>query len=158
MKRRRPGLVTTFAITNMLFAVLLLSCGIKNAIAACKMEFTGVDVRPLKQKIMQENVPGYAAYPIGNLAISIVLAVGFAVSGVGLMLMQGWGRFLAMGCAALCLVYQLMDTLYILVWVNPANAKFWDNAPLKAGGLASVIDTVTTLMWTLLVVLYTGLL
>ena len=63
--------------------------------------------------------------------------MGLAASGVGLLFMQPWARFVALGSGALLVVYRLLETIYIIVWVNPATAKLVDLSPFRVGGTST---------------------
>jgi hypothetical protein len=142
MKPRRPGAVTAFALLSLLFGVLFLMCSVWGLIPS-KVEWNGVDITPRKQAYMSNAVPGYAFYQIGILVgLRLLLGVGFIASGVGLLQLWGWARFLAMACGPLLILYQLFGTIYELALVNPALNKFNADAPIRLGNWFSVVETV----------------
>src|SRR5579864_4260611 len=106
MRRHRPGSVTTFAILNLVFGGLLLTCGLLS-IPEQKMTVNNQDISQQLNDFMAGEIPGYAVWRFGSLAIDLILGVGFIVSGVGLLQFRGWGRVLALVCAGLAIFNQL---------------------------------------------------
>src|SRR5437868_5953563 len=119
MRRRRPGSVTTFAVLNFVFGFLLVICGVV-AMAKTEGEITINGVRQDMNEHLQDQVPGYAAYPVISLIARLLLAAGFIVSGVGLLQIQNWGRILAVVSAGSAIAYQLFESVYELGFVLPA--------------------------------------
>jgi hypothetical protein len=145
MKRRRPGSVTTFAILNFVFAGLLLICGV-NSMAGNKGDAT-ITVNGVRRTIdlndhLRDEVPGYGAYPVITLIVSLLLAAGFIVSGVGLLQVQNWGRILAVVSAGATIGHQVLDGIYELGFVLPAIKSFMGGVPLFGGLAAGAVTAI----------------
>jgi hypothetical protein len=154
MYRRRPGSVTTFAILNFVFAGLLLICGVMAVAADTKGDVTINGVRTDLNDYLTSEVPGYAAYPVMTLVLRLLLAVGFVISGIGLLQVQNWGRILAVVSASLAIVYQLGDSIYELGFVVPAIRNLVARVPLGLGGVATGAATAGAVIRALIIVAY----
>jgi hypothetical protein len=153
MRRRRPGSIRTFAVLNLILGGLFLLCGLMNVgMASGTVQSNGKDVTQDMADFMKKEVPGYAAWPVGNLIVDLILAAGFIASGVGLLQVQGWGRMLAMATAGLSILFRLFVTFYQFVLVNPAlercMAKY---SAINLGSLGTSIQIAITGGITLLV-------
>src|SRR4051794_29306482 len=98
MQRYRPGHVTTFAVFNIILGGLLLICGIVDMQEA-KVEVNGKDITQEKKDFLAKEIPAYATYRVMAPILTLALSVGLLVSAVGMLLVQSWGRFLAIGIA-----------------------------------------------------------
>ena len=152
MRRRRPGSVITFAVLNFVLGGLLVICGVV-AIAKTDGDVTVNGVRTDLNDNLRYIVPGYAAYPVISLIGRLLLAVGFIVSGVGLLQTQNWGRILAIVSAGSAIVYILGEGVYEIGFVLPAIRDFMGPIPL-VGGFATGALTAGVVVRVLIVVSY----
>jgi hypothetical protein len=157
MRRRRPGSITTFAILNIIFGGLFLICGVAG-FADSKIESNGVDYSQQMKDALESDIPGYVAWKVGENVLQILLAVGFVACGIGMLNMQGWGRMMAIICAAGSILVQLFHLFFQLAMVNPALDRFVAAYRINFGGLFSGFATVWTVMTTAFVVIYNGIL
>jgi hypothetical protein len=156
MKRRRPGSVLTFAILNFVFGGLGLACGVMGlpGVADSKMEINGRDVSQEYKAHMDREVPFYSAWQVGGPVTGLALSLGFVASGVGLLLMKNWARFLAISCAGLAILFRTFDATYQIALVNPAMTNFFRNTPLNLGGIFAGATTLVLVVRGIFVLAY----
>jgi len=153
MQRHRPGNVTTFAVFNLILGGMLLICGIVD-MQESKVEVNGKDLTQEKKDFLAREIPAYATYRVEAPVLTLALSVGLMVSAVGMLLVQSWGRFLAIGIAGVLALYYVFDTIYQITLVNPGVAKFTNTTDFKAGGFVAAFRTVFIVGWALVVVAY----
>jgi hypothetical protein len=136
MRRERPGSVLVMAILQIVFgviALLLNICGggfqlaggnkllmpAGNPQAAQQQQFQD-DL----EKLMREKVPQYDLMQYGELALGLVAAVVMIVSGVGLLKVRRWGRWLAIGYACYSIAHTVLSFIFALVFTVPAMREF----------------------------------
>ena len=93
---QRPTSVTVFAILNLVFAAL----GVFGLIGSLTL-FTTVDAgnNPVV-KIMQDN-PGYKTWIMASIPLGLAACIVLLASGIGLLSLKPWARWLAIGYAML---------------------------------------------------------
>jgi hypothetical protein len=149
----RPGTITAFAVLNMVFGGLFLLCGLLST-ADSKVSFNGKDMSHELKSFMESEVPTYTFCRVGMVVANLALGTGFILSGVGLLLLRGWGRTLALACAVLSVCLQLFQTGYQLVLINPATKKFLATAPINLGGLVTGVAAIFTVGLALVLIAY----
>jgi hypothetical protein len=162
MPRRRPGVLIAFGLVNLLLGGFLLLCAGTGFIKPT-LKINDVDRSADLQNFLAREISGYSAITLTIAILGVVLALGFIASGIGLMLVHGWGRIVALACAGLSIFYQLAAAVFYLGFYNPAVSKFFrENSffnfafMLQAGPWMSVILGVFIVLYSLL--LFVGLL
>ncbi len=113
---------------------------------------------PNAAQIMQyydDHVPGYRAFTIGNIALSLLLDLLLIAGGIGLLKMQPWARWLSLVYAPLSILYHLASFLYSLILVMPATDKLYAQNPALAA-MSSFITFASGIgvFFALLIVIY----
>jgi hypothetical protein len=106
-------------------------------------------------KYYNDNVPGYQAFTIGSIAVSILLDVMLLSAGIGLLNMRPWARMLSFVYAPMSILNRIGTFIYQLIFVMPATEKFYAQNPVFAG--MSSFMSITTgmgLFVNLLFILY----
>jgi hypothetical protein len=152
MRRRRPGSVTTFGILNIVFGVLFLLCGVAR-VADERVEANGKDLSDPLKAYLNSEVPAYTVCRFGSFGVRELLGVGFAVSGIGLLQLQAWGRTLALVCAGVSMGFELFVSIYEIALVNPAKGRFLAGASI-VGDFLSGIWSAIAIVVTVVVIAY----
>jgi hypothetical protein len=141
MPRRRPTAVLVIAILQLLFGGLGLFCsicgGVMDMTGMPRMQAQPADSRAVQQarrkevteQVLPERIPLYWAYTVTNRVSSLLSSILMVVSGVGLLLMRSWGRWLAVVYAALSLLVNLVGFVYTILFFNPAYAEVFRRLP-----------------------------
>jgi hypothetical protein len=116
------------AILNMILAAYLLICGfcvgsdvaIISAASPTAPGAGGVGSADFKATVDRES-PGWAIILVAYSLMEILLAIILVVSGIGLLKMQNWARWLCLAYAALSFLLALTFTTYVLVVMQPAR-------------------------------------
>jgi hypothetical protein len=155
MARPRPALVTAFGILNIIFGALFLFCDFGGALSSMSTTWTinGQDVTEHFQAHMRWQVPAYTTVRIIDLIVSLILAIGFIVAGVGVLRLAAWGRILAVVLAGLSVFHQLTMTFWQIAWIGPARTAFLNTVPGIGFGFLAGMETVRIVIWAILVLL-----
>jgi hypothetical protein len=132
MPKRRPAAVTTIAIINIIFGGLAILCGGCGAIfqlglgVAANAPAAGGGPNPLAQlaQFIKRELPGYQAVETTHAVGLMLLGTLCIVGAIGLLLMQGWGRWVTVAYAALIVFLQLGYIVYETAFVLPAMQRF----------------------------------
>jgi hypothetical protein len=88
-------------------------------------------------------VPSYKPYTILNVLVSFILDCLLIISGIGLLMMAGWGRILAIGYACFSLLTKLLFAVYLFVFVFGPISTIMDqelvNPPPQLGTPVAVV-------------------
>jgi hypothetical protein len=127
MPRKRPPAVTVFAILNLVFGGLGLLFGS----CAGGLQAIGMNAMPppaaqandptlqLQFQLMKE-IPHLNEVQLVNLLVIAGLSLGLLVSGLGLLLLQPWGRWLGLLTAAAVIPYALVWIGFQILVYAPA--------------------------------------
>jgi hypothetical protein len=72
---------------------------------------------------MEKQIPGYKAIKTVQGGLAVLLGLLVVLSGVGLLMLQGWGRWLALGWAVLDLLHGVIGMGFALFIELPALEK-----------------------------------
>jgi hypothetical protein len=158
MPSHRPGFLTTFGVLNIVFGSLFLLCGLFSLVQpVSKAEINGVDVTQQLKAFMNREAPNWEVYTTVGTVVGLIVSLGMLISGIGLLNVATWGRILALVCASVQILQQIVMALYQILAVNPAITRFFREAglggPLNPGFFTSFLGTVVVIM-ALLVVSY----
>jgi hypothetical protein len=136
MPRSKPTAVTVIAILQLIFGGLGLCIALAN-LAGLPQQMAALNQqnvqklppaqRPPTQAELEEKVekhlPSYQAIQKGSLAGSAVLCVLMLLSGIGLLAMRPWGRFVAITYAVLSILYTVASLVFTAAVVMPAMSE-----------------------------------
>ncbi len=106
-------------------------------------------------KFYNDNVPGYRAFTIGSVALSMLLDIMLISGGIGLLNMQPWARWLSLVYAPISILVRIATFIYNLALVMPATNKLYAQNPAMAGMSSFVnVGTGIGLFVSLLFVIY----
>lgn len=145
MPRQRPAAVVVVAVLNLVFGGLGLFCTVCSGV----MSLAGADralanvgdaqqrqqaeVQKRRQEILERvhrsHVPLYKAYTVGNRVLTILLCAALLASGVGLLLMQGWARWVAVSYGGASILANLVGFVYTLAFMMPADVEAFRQVP-----------------------------
>jgi hypothetical protein len=80
-------------------------------------------------QVNQEMVPLYRPYTLTNRVLSVISPILMVVSGVGLILLAAWGRWLSIVWALQSLASNLLATVYMFLFFQPASAEAMRRLP-----------------------------
>jgi len=121
MDRQRPTTVLVMAIFNIMFGALCSLCNLVGAAEPIVDQANRVPRVPgspppnRASEAMYDYVPGIFAVKVGLGCSNLVLNLLLIVSGIGLLLMKPWGRWLGIGASATIIVIALLYALYVVV-------------------------------------------
>lgn len=130
-RTRRPTIILVMAILNMVMGGITLLCGLCAAggnalLAAMATSAPGAVGNPVQDMttFLNKEVPGWQAVEIGRGILLILFAIVLVVSGIGLLKMQKWARWLSVSYAVVSLLFTLGYTVFELGLVLPATEKY----------------------------------
>jgi hypothetical protein len=130
-RQKKPAVITVFGILNIIFgaiALLIVVCGgvATFAIAQVNMPGPGNPPNPIKDMLeyMDKHAPLYTPYLIGEIIIGLIMAIILVVSGIGLLKVRPWARWLSIGYAAVRLVLILVGLVLAIMIFNPVLADW----------------------------------
>src|SRR5262245_9085411 len=143
MSRERPAIVLVMAILNFVFGFFGLMCGCCgvfaqfgiSALGNVSMKGPKGEENPIKDMVafLERELPGYQAIEVSHGALLLFLGLFLIVSGIGLLLMQSWGRWLAVAVAILVIPLQIGHAIYEIGFVQPATDRWAQQLLLKQG-------------------------
>jgi hypothetical protein len=144
MQRRRPTSVTVIAILHFVFGGVGLLCGICVAVgdlAGMSESLAAADPaareklaeqkrrKEVTDQVNREMIPLYRPYTVTNRVLSVISTILLLVSGVGLILLRAWGRWLSIVWAVQSLGTNLLATVYLFLFFQPAQAEVMRRLP-----------------------------
>src|ERR1700730_2842880 len=105
-RNRRPTIILVMAILNMVMGGITLLCGIcaagGNALIATLGSTAQGAGNPVQDMtaFMNKEVPGWQGVEIGRGLVLLLFAVVLVSSGIGLLKMQSWARWVSLVYAA----------------------------------------------------------
>jgi hypothetical protein len=156
MAKKRPASVLVIAIFQLVFgslglcgSVLVLS-GVQEKLAALSQSNvnqgtqTGLKQPPNQQELedaITKHAPSYPMVKKVEGGAGAILSLVMIVSGIGLLQMQTWGRFLTIGYAVVSLLYRLVDGIYVIAFVAPAMSAVAQEYAKGGGQQEQIIAT-----------------
>jgi hypothetical protein len=144
MQRRRPTSITVIAILHFVIGGVGLLCGFCVAVgdlAGMQESLAAADPaareklaeqnrrKEVTEQVHREMIPLYRPYTVTNRVLSVISAIMLLVSGVGLILLQPWGRWLSIVWAIQSLGSNLLATVYLFLFFQPAQAEVMRRLP-----------------------------
>jgi hypothetical protein len=134
MKRKKPIALLIFGILNLVFGginlVMHLCCGVVAAGLFFALSSLYQQVPPQDQKELEglwqafsNNVPGLIPFVIASLVVSLILGLMQLVSGIGLVKIQNWGRWLCAVWGVLEVVTVSASLFYSIAILSPGMEK-----------------------------------
>jgi hypothetical protein len=159
----RPTSVLVLAIFDIIFGSLGLICmvcagiGLATGSALSGLGPPGGQNQPdmnAQRKFMADHIPGYAAYEIGILVLGLLMASVLLAAGIGLLKMQNWARWTALGYACVRFLVALFEVVFTILVVNPVSVEYLEEQQ-KRGltpfsltvGMANAISGFTFLLY-----------
>lgn len=107
-------------------------------------------------KSMNEQIPGYRAFMIVSLALSLLLDIMLLSGGIGLLKMQSWARWLSLVYAPISILVRIGGAVYQLVWVLPATQALFakNTAALPAFSSLMTVSSGVGVFVNLVFILY----
>jgi hypothetical protein len=118
-----------FAILNLVFGgigLLCNMCGILGQAFAMSIPMAGPPGAGGKNPMMEafggleKEIPGYTAYQFSTLAVGFILCAMLVLSGIGLLNMKRWARWLCVGTSVAIILYAIGTAAYTIAYVQPA--------------------------------------
>jgi hypothetical protein len=156
MPPKRPVAVVVIAVFQVVFGLLSLAsyavtlAGLDKAIASAGQARTpaqpGLSILDVENRLT-EKVPSYA--PVQQVLAWAETGVSLLmiVSGAGLLLLQPWGRLLAVGYALLSIVVTVAYLAWYLTLVAPAVTAFGKELAATGGEQAEAMGILVPVMY-----------
>jgi len=109
---RRPTSVNVFGILNIVFACY----GVIGIIASIALFYSAAGSNNPVVKIMQES-PTYSAFLKLSIPLGILSSLTLLASGIGLLLLKGWARYLSIGYAIYAIIFGLVGAVMNFVYL-----------------------------------------
>lgn len=125
MPRTRPGSVLVVAIFNIIFGIVGLACCLGftwtnvGLLQSAEERSKQSDLQARQLKEISEALPAQNVVEMSHLTLGILYSGFFLASGVGLILMQSWARWVSVFTAALALIVNAGFLVYELAIVVP---------------------------------------
>jgi uncharacterized membrane protein (DUF2068 family) len=144
MPRQRPAPIVVVAVLNLVLGGLGLFCTVCSGITSLAGGPPAVTGGTLEQqrraqadrqrtevtrKIVKKRAPFHPAWLVLDQGASALFSLALIVSGIGLLSMQSWARWLAVGYAALRIPASLVEFIYYIVITMPAEAEAFRVVP-----------------------------
>jgi hypothetical protein len=142
MRRERPTVVVVFAILNMVLGGLGMLCYLCGGLAlafAMSIPMPGPGGAPgpniLEEMFdfMEKELPGYTAYTIATTVIGLLLSIVLIVSGIGLLGMRRWARWLCIFFSVAVVIIAIGGLVFTIGYVQPAMER-WQHHVQEAAG------------------------
>jgi hypothetical protein len=167
MPRQRPGSVTAAAVMAIVYGTLFTFCNLCGLAGQGlnKNLFGGGDPQQAQlQKQIEEaldrDVPLYSVVQLASPIIGLVFALAFLSAGLGLLGMHSWARLLAIATAVFIVLFNIVQSIYQLVFFLPAMDRvFTDVLPnaMPKGPAPMPVDIVQVVKISMMVGVVIGL-
>jgi hypothetical protein len=81
------------------------------------------------EQVHAERVPLYRVYTTTNKVLSVLFSFAMVASGLGLLYLQSWARWLSVAYAVLSLLANVLVLVYTLAFMNAAEAEVFRRLP-----------------------------
>jgi hypothetical protein len=138
MPRQRPTVILIIAILHFVFGGIGLLCnicgGVMELVGTPQAQAGAGDAQQARRKevteqVLSTRIPLYRAYSVGNRVSSVLSCTLLIASGVGLMLVQSWGRWLSVAYAVLAIIVNLIVLIYTIAFFTPAYEEIFRRLP-----------------------------
>lgn len=150
MTRKRPAGVLVIAIFHFIFGAGGLCVGIIQVTGAGKQfnklaaagDPRQADLQDRIEEEMAKRIPGFTTYEIVNAIETLIMALVLIVSGVGLLNMQAWARYLSITYAVLGIVFTIAGLIFSFLFIMPAMKPiFQEVARNEPPEVANMMET-----------------
>jgi hypothetical protein len=144
-RRNVPAAVMVIAFMHLIFGglgVICLGCSGVMDLAGGQKALAGMGTpeqqrqaeaqkrrNEVTEQVHAERVPLYRVYSTTNRVLSVLFSIAMVASGVGLLYLQSWARWLSVGYAVLSLLANLVVLVYTLAFMNAADAEAFRRLP-----------------------------
>jgi hypothetical protein len=130
MAETRTASVTVFAILNIVFGLLWLTCAggeavlesVVNDFRLKQGENPAVEKWQLRKRL-ERQFPLNPIYEVVAIGLGIGLAAVLVLAGIGLWKMRDWGRSLSLAWAVLTMLYRIGQLVYNATVLGPVTLK-----------------------------------
>jgi hypothetical protein len=125
MTKKRPVGVTVFAILNLVFGGLGLTCNLCNIVFTPVLQHMqaqqggGNETREM-EKHLAAKVPGFKVIAWVQVGLSLLLSSILVIAGIGLLRMNPASRWLCVCYSVMEFLVQIAATIYTIGYVSPA--------------------------------------
>jgi hypothetical protein len=155
MKRpERPSAVLVVAILELSFGGLALVaglCGILGLLIGRLITgLPGAQARPNVEAIMRAKVPYYDAIQCVDVTLTLLTGIVLITSGIGLLRLRPWVRWLTIGYACWYIVSSILRFLFALTVIQPimheviAEMRADPKMPPQAGHFLDMSESIGT--------------
>ena len=148
MARKRPASIMVFGILNLMGGgwdllvgligcIGLLAVGTMNAPAP--RPGAAPDMNSTTTYILA-HAPYYKAFLTVDAGLDFLLGLLLIGAGIGLLMMQGWGRWVSLAYVPLALIGRLVNFVYRIAFVVPLISEFYEKG-VKSGTTPSAAAT-----------------
>jgi hypothetical protein len=134
-KPYRPSAVLVVAILQITFGALALLCtlcGAFQVVGGNKLLMPAGNPQAAQQqqfqddmeRTLEEKVPHYQLVQYSNLVLGPLAGAVMIVSGIGLLKMRRWGRWLTIGYACYNIVSGILSFIFTITYTIPAMREF----------------------------------
>lgn len=134
MTRKKPTAVLVFGILNLVLGSISLvgnlCCGAGFALGYVAMRSIYQQAPPEAQKELDDlwaafsnNVPGLLGVMIGQVVVAVVMGVIQVMSGIGMVRVRSWGRWLCAIWGLLEVVFVIASLFYQMTYLYPGMQK-----------------------------------
>jgi|SRR5579862_2339485 len=125
MIKTRPVGVTVFAILNLVFGGLGLTCNLCNivltpALQQMQAHQGGQNDSQELEKQLKANVPGFAVVAWVQVGTSLLMSCLLVIAGIFLLRMSNAGRWLCVCFSVVEVLAQIASMIYTIGYVSPA--------------------------------------
>lgn len=148
MARKRPASIVVFGILNLLgggwdLLVCLIGClgllAVGMGQTPAPRPGAAPDMNSTTTYILA-HAPHYKAFLTLDAGLDFLLALLLIVAGIGLLMMQGWGRWVSLAYVPLALIGRLANFVYRIAFVVPLISEFYEKG-VKSGATPEAAAT-----------------
>jgi hypothetical protein len=149
MQKRRPTAVMVLAILHLVFGILGLIGGAAGGVMlamggqrAVTNMFVMGDAQMQKQTqgytndemydFLEKKIPDYELGQTISMGVDLFLSILLVISGIGLLKMQGWGRWGSIFYALFNIAWRLYTVYWCVTALAPAFTEFFQQAAAEA--------------------------
>ena len=144
-RRKVPPAVMVIAVMHLIFGGLGLVClgcsGVMD-LAGGQKALAGMGTpeqqrqaeaqrrrNEVANQVHLERVPLYRVYSTANKVLSVLFSIAMVASGIGLLYLHSWARWLSVGYAVLSLLANVVVLVYTVAFLNAADAEAFRRLP-----------------------------
>jgi hypothetical protein len=140
MARKRPARIVVFGILNLIgggwdLLVCFIGCLGLVAVGTGRTPAPRPGAAPDMSSTTTyifAHAPHYKAFLTVDAGLEFLLGLLLIVAGIGLLMMQGWGRWVSLAYVPLALIGRLVNFVYRIAFVVPLISEFYEKG-VKSG-------------------------